>query len=175
MTKSANTARYGTRNAKAHATSERRKRRPGGCSPAFDPRTRVSLALLTLALPLVSALDPTHGEARGHAAAEHVVDRDRRNRVHDRGRHHVVPRRLVAVEELRQGHRYAHAVLRGQQQELIEVLVPGQQQGVGADRDQRRRHQRQVDLPVYLEGRGAVDPCRLVELDRYADAVLLED
>src|SRR5271170_6430382 len=46
-----------------------------------------------------SAFDAAHGQTGGHAAAEHVVDHDRRDRVDDRGRHHVVPWRLVAVEK----------------------------------------------------------------------------
>src|SRR5262245_21369901 len=47
-----------------------------------------------------SALDAAHGQAGGHAAAEGVIGRDRRQGVDDRGRHHVVPRCHVAIEEL---------------------------------------------------------------------------
>ena len=127
------------------------------------------------AQPVSSTFDAAHGQAGGHPAAEQVIDHHRRDRVDDRRRHHVVPRRLVAVEELRQRHRHRHAAFVRQQQELVEILVPGEQQRVGADRDQRRRHQRQVDAEIDLQRRGAVDPRRLVELDRDAAAVLLED
>ena len=85
-----------------------------------------------------SPFDAATRQARRHVAAEGVVYDDRRYRIDDGGRHHVVPRRLIAVEELRQRDRHGHVFLRGQQQELIQILVPCQQQRVGADGDQRR-------------------------------------
>src|SRR5690348_3005886 len=45
---------------------------------------------------------PAHGQAAAHVLAEGVVDDHRGEGVDDRGRHHQVPRRLVAVEELSQ-------------------------------------------------------------------------
>ena len=55
-------------------------------------------------------LHPAHRQPGGHIPAERVIHDDRRQRIHDRRRHHVIPRRLVAVEELRQRHRHRHAV-----------------------------------------------------------------
>src|SRR5919201_2723514 len=71
-----------------------------------------------------SALDPAHLQAGGHATAEGVIDRDRRQRVADRRGHHVVPWRLIAAEELRERHGHGHAGLRRQEQELVQILVP---------------------------------------------------
>src|SRR5206468_3342624 len=45
----------------------------------------------------------------------------------------------------------------------------------GGDRDQSRRHHRQVDPQIDLQRRGAVDARRFVDLDRDAPGVFLED
>ncbi len=52
----------------------------------------------------------------------------------------------------------------GKEEVCVEVFVPGEQQRVGADRDERRRHQRQVDQAEELQRRRAVDLRRLVQL-----------
>ena len=74
-----------------------------------------------------STLDAAHRQAGGHAAAEHVIGRDRRHSVDDRGRHHIVPRRHVTVEERSERHGDGHAPIIRQQQELVKVFVPRQQ------------------------------------------------
>jgi hypothetical protein len=62
-----------------------------------------------------------------------------------------------------------------QKQEGVEILVPCEEERIGADRDQRRRHQREVDQPKQLERRSAVDIGGLVEFLGQLVGGLLED
>ncbi len=55
------------------------------------------------------SLDATHGQARHHVTAQRVINRDGRYRIHQSDRHHVIPRRLIAVEELVDADRHRHA------------------------------------------------------------------
>src|SRR5580704_19394818 len=110
MTNKANTATYGTTNAIAQALSDPcRLNRRGGRRDWLivkgPPNRRACCVLLIVtprALPAAVALPlhATHGQARRHVASEPVIQDDRRQRVDDRGRHHVVPWRFIAVEEL---------------------------------------------------------------------------
>ena len=56
--------------------------------------------------------------------------------------------------------------LAGKKEEGIEVLVPGQEQGVGPDRHQGGRDQGDIDVPEDLGHGGAVHPRAFVELER---------
>src|SRR4051812_7131820 len=89
-----------------------------------------------------SALDGAGGEAGHHVALEGVVDRRRRRRVDQAGGHQQLPGRIVGGEEVAQRHRQGDLVVVREQQEGVEVLVPGQQQRIRAHRHQRRHHQR---------------------------------
>ena len=51
-----------------------------------------------------SALDTTCRQARRHVTPQSVKGRNRRQRINDRDRHHVVPRRVIVIEELLQRH-----------------------------------------------------------------------
>jgi hypothetical protein len=110
-----------------------------------------------------------------HVAPDGVVEGGRWQRVDDRGRHQERPGGIVGVEEVAHGNRDGRLALVVEQQEGVEVLVPGEEQSVGADRDHRRAHQRQIDQPVELHRRRTVDPGRLVELEGDGVAVLAKD
>src|SRR5712692_1353954 len=73
-------------------------------------------------------LDGTPRQARCHVAAKRIEDHNRRQRIDDCCGHHVVPGRLVAVEELGYRHSHRHVAGRREQHVLVEVLVPGEQQ-----------------------------------------------
>ena len=110
-----------------------------------------------------------------HPTTQREEDRHGRQGVEDCGGHHVVPGRLIGVEELRDRHRHCHFAFRGEQNVLVDVLVPGEQQRKRADRRQRGRRERQVEVAVGLPGPRTVDLRRLVEFPGNELGVLLQD
>src|SRR6218665_1635854 len=79
-----------------------------------------------------SALDGAGREAADHVALEGVVDRRRRQGIDQARGHQQLPWRIVGRQEVAQRHGQCHALVVGQQQEGIEVLLPCQQQRMGA-------------------------------------------
>ena len=87
-------------------------------------------------------MEITAKQAAGHLAADGVVNDQRWNGIEDGGGHQQIPGRLIARQELAQCDRHSYDGAAGQQQERVQVFVPGQQQRIGADGDQRGCHQR---------------------------------
>src|SRR5688572_2638114 len=98
------------------------------------------------------------GEAGNHVPPERVIDRRRRQRIDQPRRHQQFPRRIIRGDEMAERDCERNGLLVRKQEVGIEVLVPRQEQGVGADGDQRRHHQRQVDQAEELQRRRAIDP-----------------
>src|SRR5262245_37613584 len=71
-----------------------------------------------------SALDTTHGQAAGHFSSKCIVDHHRRDGVENCRCHQVVPRCLVAVEELAKADWHRQLALRREQQERVKVFIP---------------------------------------------------
>src|SRR5213078_507410 len=90
--------------------------------------------------------DGARGEPADEVALEAVVEDDRRDRVHGRDGHQEVPRRVVGRQEVRHRHGQGHARLAREEEQGVEVLVPGVEKRVGSDGDQRRPDQRQVEV-----------------------------
>src|SRR5438046_1819953 len=111
-----------------------------------------------MCFPRALALDRASREAADHVALERVVDRRRRQRVDQTRRHQQLPRRIVGREKAAEGHAQRRALVVGEKKERVQVLVPRQQQRVGAHSDERRQHQWQVDEAKQLQRRRAVDP-----------------
>src|SRR5437870_3603324 len=109
-----------------------------------------------------------------HIALERIVDRRRRRSVNETRRHQQLPWRIVGSEKVAQGDGQGDLLVVRQQQERIQVLVPREQQGVGANGDQRGHHQRQIYQSKELQRRCAVDLGRLVKLIRKLVGRLLE-
>src|SRR5882762_7196114 len=89
-----------------------------------------------------SALYCAGREAAYHVTLERVVDRRRRQRIDHADRHQQLPRRIVRRQKIAQCNAERDLPVVRQQQKRIQILVPSQQQRIGADRDQRRHHQR---------------------------------
>ncbi len=94
--------------------------------PDFNDTPRVFMSKGSARLPILKrgrvlcarrllTLHPAHGQSRHHESAEPEVDDDRRQRIHDGDRHHIVPWRFVAVEELVECHRHGHVARRREQ------------------------------------------------------------
>src|ERR1019366_142757 len=135
-------------------------RRKAGLRRLGGQRTNVSVGALHS-----SALHGAGREARDHVALERVVDRRRRQRIEKTGRHEQLPWRIIRGKKAAEGDAERRAPVVGEEQECKEIFVPGEQQRIGADGDQRRQHERQVDEAKELQRRGAVDTRSFVELE----------
>src|SRR6478672_2906420 len=107
-----------------------------------EPKLFSTLRKDTEAIALALALHRAGGQPAHHVALEDVVDRGRRQGVDQAGRHQQLPRRIVGREEAAEGDAEGRALVVGEKQERVQILVPGEQQRVGADGDQRRQHER---------------------------------
>src|SRR5664279_5798505 len=67
-----------------------------------------------------SGFHSTGGQSADHVALERVIDRRRRQRVDEAGRHQQFPRGIVGRQEAAQGNAERHVPVVGQQQERIE-------------------------------------------------------
>src|SRR5207247_847619 len=123
---------------------------------------------------LQSRLDGAGRQSGLHVAFEYIVDRRRRQRVDKSGRHQQLPGRIVRRKELAERNGERQVLFVRQQQKRVEIFVPREQQRIDADRDERWRHQRQINEAEQLQRRRAVDSRRLVQLVRQLVGRLLQ-
>src|SRR5215471_12898805 len=99
---------------------------------------------------VTSAFHRAGGQSADHVALERIVDRSGWQRVDEPGSHQKLPRRIVRRKKVSEGNGKRDVPVVRQQKERVQVFVPGEQQRVGADCDQRRRHQGKIDEPEEL-------------------------
>src|SRR2546426_11480139 len=142
-------ARVLTMTSAPRSASSKAMARPMLRPPPVTRATRPLSLVLSSALTITVSSGSRHraaDQAEHQIALEGVIEDDGREPVHGGPGHQEVQWRVVGGQEVRHRHRERDVVLAGQQQERVEVLVPRVEEGVGADGDQGRHDQRQVEV-----------------------------